>query len=215
MAFAARHICRAQPEGPAEPDTTRHPVLARGQAQVGEIASWERRNIARAEVVAEVAQALAAARPDLLDPERLARDIDGEEARAAQKEDVLEARFRGITCFPCLGLRRPVAEPRWLIGWRAWGAFLAALRDFAPDLAPERRAVDAAAYRRYWGGATTREIKMALARDPAGPDPATGAGRPSHRRPLGRSAPVTAPAQRRASMAAPSTPAMARPNSTA
>lgn len=134
----------------------------------------EGRNISRAEVVAEVAQAMAAARPDLLDPARLVRDMDGAEARAALKEDVREARFRGITRFPGLGLRRPGAEPRWLVGWRPWGALLAAMRDFSPDLGPERRAADAVAYRRYWGGAAAREIEVALAHDGAGPDPATG-----------------------------------------
>jgi putative protein-disulfide isomerase len=127
-----------------------------------EVAFAQGRNIASKEVLIDVARQLASKRSDDFDAGRFEEDLSGPRARAALERDVREARFRGVSRLPCLGLRRPGAAPVWLVGWRPWDALLREVRKFAPDLGPERRTSDATAYTTYWGGATEREIAVAL-----------------------------------------------------
>lgn len=141
------------------------------------------RNIAREDVLVDVAKALAEARPDLLEVSRFEADFAGVAARSALEDDVREARFRGVGRFPCLGLRRPGADPAWLVGWRPWEELLRAVREFAPDLGDERRVEDADAYERYWGGATAREISVALGVGARNSEPAASGWRSSGRSP--------------------------------
>ncbi len=122
----------------------------------------EGRNIARQEVLIEIARRLEQDRPDCFDANRFQVDLEGREARAALQRDVREARFHGVARFPCLGLQRSGAEPIWMIGWRPWNELLKSVQEAATDLGPERRPADADAYAIYWNGATEREIAVAL-----------------------------------------------------
>lgn len=124
----------------------------------------EGRNIAREEVLLGLAEDLEDSRPDLFDAERFRADLAGAEARAALEEDVRETRFWRVGRFPCLRLRRPGAEPAWVVGWRPWEALIGAVGEFAPELGPERRPASAEAYSAYWGEATEREVLVALGR---------------------------------------------------
>ena len=100
----------------------------------------QRCNIARREVLVELAEELAAAAPDRLDAERLGRDLDGQAARDALREDIKEARYRGIGRFPTLTLRPPGGTGILLVGYRPYEALLCALARIAPDLASVRPA---------------------------------------------------------------------------
>ncbi len=131
------------------------------------------RNISRQEVLSEIAGDLADSRPDLIDSERFEAAFAGGAARAAFEDDVREARYQGIARYPCLVMRRSGAPPKSLVGWRPGGALLDAVRAYAPELGRERQVEDAEAYRRYWSGATDREIAEAI--DSAVGSPATPA----------------------------------------
>ncbi len=137
-----------------------------------EAAMVEGRNIARREEILAAAKAAG----DVVDAGRLAAEIDGRQAGAALEEDVREARFLGIGRFPCLRLRAPGREPMQLVGWRPFAALMEAVGAFAPDLGPARPPPDADGWRRYWGGATDREVEeIGPARDNGPPPPGAAA----------------------------------------
>lgn len=71
----------------------------------------EGRNIARDEVLLELAGALAERFPELLDRRRFETDFHSPDARQLLEEDIKEARFRDIVRFPSLVLRRPGGPP--------------------------------------------------------------------------------------------------------
>jgi predicted DsbA family dithiol-disulfide isomerase len=88
----------------------------------------ERRNIARREILLELAAEFAAGTPGLLDPERFAADLGSEAALAALREDLKECRYRGIGRFPTLTmLRRDTGRGVGIMGYRPYevlrGAF--------------------------------------------------------------------------------------------
>jgi predicted DsbA family dithiol-disulfide isomerase len=100
----------------------------------------QRRNIARREVLVELADEVAAAAPDRMDAHRLRRDLDGQAAREALREDIKEVRYRGIGRFPTLTLRNPSGTGIVLVGYRPYEALLSALAGIAPELASVRQA---------------------------------------------------------------------------
>lgn len=122
----------------------------------------EGRNVAREDVLLHLARELGARCPELFDADRLARELASPAARAALEDDVRETRFRRVGRFPCLRLRRPGADPAWLLGWRPVKPLLDALYEFAPAIGRERRPSSPAAYEAYWGEVTARETAVAI-----------------------------------------------------
>jgi putative protein-disulfide isomerase len=122
----------------------------------------ERRNVARREVILAVADELARDAPDLIDPERFRRDLDGRAALDALREDVKELRYLGIGRFPALTLRGPRGPGVIIVGHRPYDSLLAALARVAPDIEPTRRAESRAEYEAYWGRSTAREVDEAM-----------------------------------------------------
>lgn len=122
----------------------------------------ERRNIARREVLCELAAECASRRPDVLDADRLCADLDGPEAQDAFREDLKDARYHGIGRFPALVVRRPGTAGLILVGWRPFAILRAAIAEVAPQLGPGRRPDDEAAYRAIWPEVTARELEEAL-----------------------------------------------------
>jgi predicted DsbA family dithiol-disulfide isomerase len=96
----------------------------------------QRRNIARPEVLSEVADEAAAAAPGRLDPERLRHDLAGAAAREALRDDIKEARYRGIGRFPTLTLRAANGKGVMIVGYRPYEVLRAALARIAPELRP-------------------------------------------------------------------------------
>lgn len=96
----------------------------------------ERRNIARREVLLELAHEVAAAAPDRLDAARLRGDLDCEAPLVALRADIKEARYRGIGRFPTLTLRRRSGAGVVIVGYRPYEVLLAAIARIAPELEP-------------------------------------------------------------------------------
>lgn len=129
------------------------------------------RNVAREDVLLDLAKGLAQERSDLFDGARFAEDLDGRQAKVGLQDDVKEARYRGIGRFPCLVIHREGSPPDFLVGWRPYEALRQAIEAVAPGLGPERSPPTAESYGAYWGGATERELEEA-----AGQPPPPGAG---------------------------------------
>jgi len=126
----------------------------------------ERRNVARREVLAELFDELSGS-PLPSHPARFRRDLVGEEALTAFREDLKDASYRGIGRFPAFVLRGPDGRAVLLVGYRPYGVFREALAAVAPDLEPSRTAADPVAYARHWGSITAAEVAEATGRPAA------------------------------------------------
>lgn len=93
-----------------------------------------RRNIARWDVLQEEAEALAADEPGLLDPARLAADLDNGAAADAFRDDLTRLRYFQISRFPTLLVAAGDRPPAVLVGYRPYDALRQALEQVAPDL---------------------------------------------------------------------------------
>ena len=124
-----------------------------------EAAMMRRRNIARREVLLEIADDLAERGPDEFDTARFEADLDGRAAREAFREDLKLARYREIGRYPTLLLQRPGEDAGLLmVGYRPYEVLRSALRRLAPELAPLRSFEGAEEYAAYWGGVLDREL---------------------------------------------------------
>ena len=122
----------------------------------------EHRNIARQDVLSELAREVSEGFPSLFDADRFEADLDGRDAQRALIEDVKEARFRGIGRFPTLVIRRPGGPPNLLVGWHPYGGLRDAVAK-AGEIGPERQPGTEEAYRQYWTRITDREVEEAFA----------------------------------------------------
>lgn len=123
------------------------------------------RNIAKTEVLLEVAQALSQEKEELLDYSLFAKELNGEAARKAFEEDLMQVRYQRITRYPALTISKPNQSGLLIVGYRPYEALVEILKRVAPELEPGRQLEDAADYHKFWGGATDREVGEALARE--------------------------------------------------
>ena len=129
--------------------------------RVREAVMMEGRNIARREVLLELAAELGDSAPESFDVERFRSDLDGAEARKALEQDIREARFLGIGRFPSLVLRRQGQSPSFLVGWRPYRVLEKEMAAMAPGIGPGRLPATPEAYRTYWRRITDREVEEA------------------------------------------------------
>ena len=118
----------------------------------------ERRNVARREVLVELFDAPSG------DPVRFRRDIVGNEALEAFREDLKDAGYRNIGRFPAFVLRGAAGRAALLVGYRPYPVFREALAAVAPDLSPSRTASNPVAYALHWGSITAAEVAEAVGR---------------------------------------------------
>lgn len=125
------------------------------------------RNIAKREVLLELAEQLNREGSTPFDAARFARDVEAGEALELFREDLKQARYFDVGRFPTLTLRGE-GQGFIVVGYRPYDVLLAAVERAAPGLAPQRRAGSAAGYTAYWERATEREVAEALEPSPAG-----------------------------------------------
>lgn len=94
----------------------------------------QRCNIARWDVIYELAQELAEQHPECFDARRFAGALDGEEAAAAFREDLMQARYRQISRFPALVVSSKEGPAALLIGYRPYDVLRETLEQLAPGL---------------------------------------------------------------------------------
>jgi protein-disulfide isomerase-like protein with CxxC motif len=133
-----------------------------------EAAMLQRRNIARGDVLLEIAEELAAETPEDFDAVRFASDLDSPAAQEAFRDDLKLARYLEIGRFPALVLRLP-GDPRalLLVGYRPYAILRAALERLAPQIRPVRKLGDRAEYQAYWGNVLERELAEAMQSAPS------------------------------------------------
>lgn len=132
--------------------------------RVREAVMLQGRNIAHWEVLLDLARELSASREGLLDLALFEQQLSGEAARQAFEEDLRQVRLLGISRYPTLTISLAnQATGVLIVGYRPYEALVAALQQVAPGLQPRQQAREEASYRRFWSGATEREVAEALA----------------------------------------------------
>jgi predicted DsbA family dithiol-disulfide isomerase len=91
------------------------------------------RNIARREILSEVAAECASASGGKFDAARWERDMDGEAAKQAFHKDISDAHLRGIGRFPTLILMRSDGRERVLTGWRPYEKLAEEVEALVPE----------------------------------------------------------------------------------
>jgi putative protein-disulfide isomerase len=134
-----------------------------------EAAMLERRNIARQEVLLEIAEELASkssSRQDiLLDLDRFRDDLAAPETMDAFRQDLRDAAYYNIGRFPALILQRPDGRGIVLVGYRPYEALCAALEHLAPGLRQQSnvsREELAVSYVTHWQSIVARELAEVL-----------------------------------------------------
>ncbi|MEB3827692.1 DsbA family protein [Phormidium sp. CCY1219] len=118
----------------------------------------EQRNIARDEVLWELAEELSGA----IDLGQFQEDLDSAETVEAFREDIKDMRYRGSGRFPALILRPRNGRAVLLVGFRPYKVLRDAIAHISPETEPQRSATDAIAYTTYWGRITAPELAEAL-----------------------------------------------------
>lgn len=128
-----------------------------------EAAMLECRNIARQDVLLEVAQETAIDSP--LDLDRFRADLVASETVEAFRQDLRDAAYYNIGRFPTLILRRNDGRGLVLVGYRPYDALWDALEHLVPHL-QRRSAMQredlAVAYLKHWQRVTERELAEVL-----------------------------------------------------
>jgi hypothetical protein len=123
----------------------------------------ERRNIARRDILLEIAQEIAAA--GLLHLDLFCADLDAAEPMDSFRQDLRDAAYYGIGRFPTLILHRYDGRGIVLVGYRPYDALRAAIEHLVPGItqtpamSPEELAV---AYVTRWGRVVAPELMEVL-----------------------------------------------------
>lgn len=125
------------------------------------------RNIARPEILRDIARECAEIDGNEIDLPRLLHDMEGRAARGNFMEDLKNARFREIGRFPAFVIRRPQTAGKVIVGWRPFEALLETVMQVAPELGRGRRPRTEDEYLSTWPEATKCELDQALGVPPA------------------------------------------------
>lgn len=137
--------------------------------RVREAVMLQGRNIAKTEVLLDVARELAGENTDLLNFADFELELQGEEARKAFEEDLKQVRYHDITRYPTLTISKSGQPGLLIVGYRPYEALVSTLKKVAPELEPVNQLRDKEEYRQFWSGAIDREVEEALRRDEQNP----------------------------------------------
>ena len=128
-----------------------------------EAAMLQCRNIARSDVLAEVAEEAASDLPPHLaiDIQQWKDALQDDATRAALRDDLQQVRYYAIDRFPAIQFRKPGGRAIACVGHREYATLRDALHHVAPDIQP-RREVTFHDYAAYWGRLTRQELSEAL-----------------------------------------------------
>ena len=128
--------------------------------RVREAAMLERRNVAQRDVLLELATELEDAGG--LEREQFERDLASEAALWSFRDDVKEARYRGIGRFPSLVVHPARGPSRLLVGFRPYDVLREQIVQLAPGMAPVRTAGCIGGYVQHWGRTMVPEVAEAF-----------------------------------------------------
>lgn len=87
-----------------------------------------RKNIAKTEVIAELAEGLAHARPAFFDMERFKKEYNGDQSRESFRHDLKIVKLHKFGRFPTLTISKDNEEGIMITGYRPYEALLAAIK---------------------------------------------------------------------------------------
>ncbi len=116
----------------------------------------EGKNIAREEVLIEVAEKLLSEGHYEFDIEMFKADLKNDNGLEAFRKDVQESQQRNISRFPTMIMKYPGRQGIMLTGYRPYAAILESVKHMAPELIMNDE-IDTEEYTRYWGSLTSRE----------------------------------------------------------
>lgn len=119
------------------------------------------RNIARQDILVEVAVRLSKEQPGLIDLQQFESDLTNERGLEAFRADWQETQNRNISRTPTLILRARNTPAIMLTGYRPYAVLLQAIEQVAPGLY-KNRAIDPGHYTHHWGNLTERELAEIL-----------------------------------------------------
>ncbi|MCW3108236.1 MAG: DsbA oxidoreductase, partial [Segetibacter sp.] len=119
------------------------------------------KNIAKQEVLMQVAEKLISDYPGLLNLNQFITDLTSDCGLEAFRPDWQETQNRNITRTPTLILRSP-NKAIMLTGYRPYSVLLEAIKQVAPAIEPSVNPISIDAYKRFWGSITEREIAEIL-----------------------------------------------------
>ncbi len=119
------------------------------------------KNIAKQEVLLEIADELTKEYPHLLDPRRFREDWQTGAGKDTFREDLQAVRIHNFGRFPTLTIQQPGKAGVVIVGYRPYSVLLDAIKQVAPQLEPSQKSPTAEVYRNYWGNVTERELDEA------------------------------------------------------
>ncbi|HEY9761934.1 MAG TPA: DsbA family protein [Trichocoleus sp.] len=124
----------------------------------------ECRNVARREVLLEVAAEVAAdlSSRHTFDVQQFQYDLDHPASLEAFREDVKEGRYLGISRFPALVFRGVTGKALLIVGYRPYPVLVDAIASLTPNTRPLQEATDVVSYVRHWDRITATEVAVAL-----------------------------------------------------
>ncbi|MEX2593813.1 MAG: DsbA family protein [Anditalea sp.] len=100
--------------------------------RLSEAVMENRKNIAKTEVIAEVAEDLANVQPALLDMDRFKKEYNGDLSRESFRQDLKKVKLNNIGRFPTLTINKGSETGIMITGYRPYEALLAAVKQVCP-----------------------------------------------------------------------------------
>ena len=127
---------------------------------VREAVMLQGKNIARQDVLTDVARELSNNYPGLLDIDRFLHDLTGSDnGIEAFRIDLNEVQSRNISRFPTLIMRSLNKPAIMMTGYRPYDILIDAMKQVAPATEPLQKPPSKEAYIKYWENITEREIE--------------------------------------------------------
>jgi predicted DsbA family dithiol-disulfide isomerase len=120
------------------------------------------KNIAKQDVLINVAEKLAADIPGILNTTQFRNDLTSDTGLEAFRADWQEVQNRNISRFPSLIIRGPLGQAIMITGYRPYPVLLEAIKQVAPLIEPTNHLPSPDAYAQYWGDITQRELDELL-----------------------------------------------------
>lgn len=115
------------------------------------------KNIAKQEVLFEIAAELEMLHPQTFSRDQFEQDLLDGAGHEPFREDIKEIRFNNIVRFPTLTISKD-GNGVAIVGFRPYEALLEAIKKVAPDIKPSHINLIKEDYLSYWRSATEREI---------------------------------------------------------
>ncbi|WP_245558419.1 DsbA family protein [Fulvivirga imtechensis] len=129
--------------------------------RVREAVMTELRDVARGDVLQQIAHEVAEEWPGLLDDEQFEHDFSSRAALSDFKKDLKRVKQIGINRYPTLTLKVKGRKGVMITGYRPYSVLLQALQSVCPGIQRSRKIENIDDYWKYWGTLTDRELSEA------------------------------------------------------